>query len=150
MACTPFSFRSETATVDPLPGVTIEDNGLKMGLNGVDNGRIWFDHVKVPRVEMLNRFADVTAEGQYRSDIQSQAARFFTMIGTLVSGRISIAATANSAAKSALTIAIRYAARRRQFGSPKAAQETLLLDYPAHQRRLCPLDRKGVSPSTLP
>jgi len=125
-----------------LPGVRIEDNGLKMGLNGVDNGRIWFDHVKVPRVEMLNRFADVTADGQYRSDIQSQPARFFTMIGTLVGGRISIAATANSAAKSALTIAVRYAARRRQFGSPKAAQETLLLDYPAHQRRLCPLIAK--------
>jgi acyl-CoA oxidase len=123
------------------PGVTIEDNGLKMGLNGVDNGRIWFDHVKVPRVEMLNRFADITPDGQYRSDIQSQAARFFAMIGTLVSGRISIAATANSAAKSALAIATRYAARRRQFGSPKA-KETLLLDYPAHQRRLCPLIAK--------
>jgi acyl-CoA oxidase len=125
-----------------LPGVTIQDNGLKMGLNGVDNGRIWFDHVKVPRVEMLNRFANVTADGQYRSDIQSQGARFFTMIGTLVSGRISIAISANSAAKSALTIAVRYAARRRQFGSPKAFQETLLLDYPAHQRRLCPLIAK--------
>ena len=122
-----------------LPGVTIEDNGLKMGLNGVDNGRIWFDHIKVPRVEMLNRFANVTADGQYRSDIQNPGSRFFTMIGTLVSGRISIAVTANSAAKSALTIAIRYAARRRQFGPPKASQETLLLDYPAHQRRLCPL-----------
>jgi acyl-CoA oxidase len=124
---------------NPIPGVTIEDNGLKMGLNGVDNAQIWFDHIKVPRVEMLNRFAEVTADGQYRSEIQSQRARFFTMIGTLVTGRISIAATANSAAKSALTIAIRYAARRRQFGSPKASQETLLLDYPAHQRRLCPL-----------
>ena len=129
----------------PLPGMTIEDNGLKMGLNGVDNGRIWFDHVKVPRIEMLNRFADVTVEGHYRSDIQSPAARFFTMIGTLVSGRISIATTANSAAKSALTIAVRYAARRRQFGSPKVAQETLLLDYPAHQRRLCPLVAKAFA-----
>ncbi len=124
---------------EPASGVTIEDNGLKMGLNGVDNGRIWFNQVKVPRAEMLNRFADITADGQYRSDIQSQGARFFAMIGTLVSGRISIAATANSAAKSALAIATRYAARRRQFGSPKAAKETLLLDYPAHQRRLCPL-----------
>jgi acyl-CoA oxidase len=129
----------------PLPGVTIEDNGLKMGLNGVDNGRIWFDHVKVPRIEMLNRFADVTANGQYRSGIQSQGARFFTMIGTLVSGRISIASTANSVAKSALTIAVRYAARRRQFGSPKTTQETLLLDYPAHQRRLCPLIAKAFA-----
>jgi acyl-CoA oxidase len=122
-----------------LPGVTIEDNGLKMGLNAVDNGRIWFDHVKVPRAEMLNRFANVTADGQYQSDIQNPGKRFFTMIGTLVSGRISIAVTANSAAKSALTIAIRYAARRRQFGPPRASEETLLLDYPTHQRRLCPL-----------
>jgi acyl-CoA oxidase len=130
---------------NPLPGVTIEDNGLKMGLNGVDNGRIWFDHVRVPRVEMLNRFANVTADGQYRSDIQSPGARFFTMIGTLVGGRISIAASSNSASKSALTIAIRYAARRRQFGSPKALQETLLLDYPAHQRRLCPLIAKAFA-----
>src|SRR5271167_3489727 len=111
----------------------------QLGLNGVDNGRMWFDHVKVPRAEMLNRFANVTTDGQYRSDIQSPHARFFTMVGTLVSGRIGISTIANSAAKSALTIAIRYAARRRQFGAPKASQETLLLDYPAHQRRLCPL-----------
>ena len=63
MASTLFSFRSGASDGIPLPGVTIEDNGLKMGLNGVDNGRIWFDHVKVPRVEMLNRFAEVTADG---------------------------------------------------------------------------------------
>jgi len=123
----------------PLPGVTIQDNGLKMGLNGVDNGGIWFRHVRVPRVELLNRFADVTEDGQYRTEIQNPAARFFTMIGTLLSGRISIATSANSGAKSALTIAIRYGARRRQFGPPRSREETLLLDYPAHQRRLFPL-----------
>ena len=123
----------------PLPGVTIQDNGLKMGLNGVDNAGIWFQHVRVPRVEMLNRFADVTEEGQYRTEIQNPAARFFTMIGTLLGGRISIATSANSGAKSALTISIRYAARRRQFGLARSSQETLLLDYPAHQRRLFPL-----------
>jgi acyl-CoA oxidase len=124
---------------EPLPGVILEDNGLKMGLNGVDNGRIGFDHVRVPREEMLNRFAEVTPGGGYRSEIQNPSARFFTMIGTLVSGRISIAASGNGVAKSALAIAIRYAARRRQFGPPKAGQETLLLDFPAHQRRLMPL-----------
>src|SRR5690606_667592 len=32
-----------------MPGVTIEDNGYKLGLNGVDNGKIWFNQVKVPR-----------------------------------------------------------------------------------------------------
>jgi len=121
----------------PLPGVTIEDNGLKLGLNGVDNGRIWFQKIRVPKTELLNRFAEVTDDGQYRSEIKSNNSRFFTMISTLVNGRITMALAANNMAKSALTIAIRYAARRRQFGG--GVQETLLLDYPATQRRLMPL-----------
>ena len=41
-------------------------------------------------------------------------------------------------AKSALTIAIRYGERRRQFESTEG-QETLLMDYLTHQRRLLPL-----------
>jgi acyl-CoA oxidase len=123
-----------------LPGVTIEDDGYKMGLNGVDNGRIWFDHVRVSRTALLNRFADVNSAGKYQSEIKSAGARFFTMISTLVSGRVAIAASGNSAAKSALTIAIRYAARRRQFGAAKpSGEETLLLNYPSTQRRLMPL-----------
>jgi acyl-CoA oxidase len=121
----------------PLPGITIEDNGLKLGLNGVDNGRIWFHNTRIARTELLNRFAEVTDNGQYRSEIKSNNHRFFTMIGTLVNGRITMALAANNMAKSAVTIAIRYAARRRQFGG--GVQETLLLDYPATQRRLMPL-----------
>jgi acyl-CoA oxidase len=121
----------------PRPGVTIEDNGLKLGLNGVDNGRIWFHNTRVPKTELLNRFAEVTDDGQYRSEIKSNNSRFFTMIGTLVNGRITMALAANNTLKSALTIAIRYAARRRQFGG--GIQETLVLDYPATQRRLMPL-----------
>ena len=38
--------RRDGAVVD---GVRIEDCGDKMGLDGVDNGRIWFDGVRVPR-----------------------------------------------------------------------------------------------------
>ena len=52
----------------PAPGVRIEDDGLKMGLNGVDNGRLWFDQVRVPREALLNRFADVSEDGTYSSD----------------------------------------------------------------------------------
>jgi hypothetical protein len=32
-----------------MPGVRIKDMGPKMGLNGVDNGQIWFDNVRVSR-----------------------------------------------------------------------------------------------------
>jgi acyl-CoA oxidase len=121
----------------PAPGVTIEDCGAKEGLNGVDNGRLTFDQVRVPREDLLNRFADVSPEGVYSSPIASPAKRFFTMLGTLVAGRISVAAASLSAAKSGLAIAVRYGERRRQFG-PTGQPETKLLDYPSHQRRLLP------------
>jgi acyl-CoA oxidase len=71
------------------PGVRIEDDGRKMGLNGVDNGRIWFDGVRVPREALLNRFADVSPDGVYESSIANPDRRFFTMLGTLVQGRVS-------------------------------------------------------------
>ncbi|HEV3053978.1 MAG TPA: acyl-CoA dehydrogenase [Solirubrobacteraceae bacterium] len=121
-----------------LPGVRIEDDGEKMGLNGVDNGKIWFDHVRVPREALLNRYADVTPDGKYESPIEDPNKRFFTMLGTLVQGRVSVSGASVSAAKSALTIAIRYGLRRRQFGPPDG-EEVPILDYRTHQRRLMPL-----------
>jgi len=127
--------RSKSGAVDE--GVRIEDNGEKGGLNGVDNGRIWFSDVRVPRANLLNRFGSINADGTYTSDIPSPDRRFFTMIGTLVGGRVSVGSASISVAKSALTIAIRYAHRRRQFG-PAPSTEALLIDYPIHQQRLIP------------
>ncbi|MDT0200588.1 acyl-CoA dehydrogenase [Nocardioides sp. AE5] len=124
---------------EPAPGVRIADSGLKMGLNGVDNGRLWFDDVRVPRTALLNRFADVSPEGVYSSSIESPGRRFFTMLGTLVLGRVCVGAAGTSAAKVALAIAIKYADRRRQFESGDGQPEQLLLDYGQHQRRLLPL-----------
>ncbi|AKJ01384.1 acyl-coenzyme A oxidase [Archangium gephyra] len=118
-----------------LPGVRVEDCGLKMGLNGVDNGRLWFDGVRVPRENLLDRFSRVSPEGEYSSAIPGVSKRFFTMLGTLVAGRVSVACAALSAAKSGLSIAISYGDERRQFG-PAGAQEVRLLDYQAHQLRL--------------
>ena len=122
----------------PLPKVRIEDCGLKMGLNGVDNGRLWFDQVRIPRENLLDRFASVSGDGLYESPINSDSKRFFVMLGTLVGGRIGIPRSGLSAAKSGLTIAIRYGNKRRQFGPP-GKPEMPILDYKTHQRRLMPL-----------
>ncbi|MCI2423599.1 acyl-CoA dehydrogenase family protein [Saccharopolyspora sp. K220] len=121
-----------------LPGVRITDCGRKAGLNGVDNGRITFDHVRVPREALLNRYGDVDPDGTYRSPIASPSKRFFTMLGTLIRGRISVAGTAGGATKLALEIALRYGDARRQFERPGTEEPTTLLDYLAHQRKLLP------------
>ncbi|MEO1086966.1 MAG: acyl-CoA dehydrogenase family protein, partial [Acidobacteriota bacterium] len=121
----------------PMPGVEIFDNGDKMGLQGVDNGRLHFTGVRVPRENLLDRFSQVDADGNYHSEISSPSKRFFTMLGTLVGGRVSVGLGALSVAKSAMTIAVLYAVKRRQFG-PEERPETRLLDYQTHQRRLMP------------
>jgi acyl-CoA oxidase len=122
-----------------LDGIRVEDDGLKMGLNGVDNGRLWFDGVRIPRDNLLNRFADVTDDGRYVSSIDNPDKRFFTMLGTLVQGRVCVSGAAISSAKVALTLAVKYAVRRRQFNATSSDEEELLLDYGLHQRRLFPL-----------
>ena len=122
-------------------GVRIEDCGEKMGLNGVDNGRIWFDRVRVPRDALLNRYGGVNAEGVYESPIENPNKRFFTMLGAMIQGRVCISGASISAAKTALTIAVRYGLRRTQFGPPDEP-EVALLDYRTHQRRLMPLQAK--------
>lgn len=122
-----------------LPGVTLSDCGPKLGLNGVDNGRIVFGQVRVPREALLDRYAQVDADGNYSSAIENPDRRFFTMLGTLVQGRVSVGGAAINASKVALTIAIRYSAQRRQFGAPGSNEEAILLDYRMHQRRLLPL-----------
>ena len=124
---------------EDLPGVTTSDCHYKGGLPGVDNGRIQFDHVRVPRENLLNKYADVAEDGTYSSPIENPGRRFFTMLGTLIRGRVTVAGSAGAAARVALDIATRYALQRRQFKAPEDEHEVLLMDYLVHQRRLFPL-----------
>ncbi|OSC38152.1 acyl-CoA dehydrogenase [Mycobacterium decipiens] len=122
-----------------LPGVTTSDCHYKGGLPGVDNGRIVFDHVRVPRENLLNKYGDVAPDGTYSSPIDNPSRRFFTMIGTLIRGRVTVGGSAGAAARVALDIATRYALARTQFSAPGDEDEVLIMDYLVHQRRLFPL-----------
>ncbi|CAG7844341.1 putative acyl-CoA dehydrogenase [Pseudoclavibacter triregionum] len=121
-----------------LPGIQGEDDGVKGGLNGIDNGRLCFTDVRVPRRNLLNRYGDVAEDGTYTSPIESPGRRFFTMLGTLVQGRVSLDGAATAASKAALQIAVTYGNQRRQFSSATPHEETVLMDYQLHQRRLIP------------
>ncbi|TQL40452.1 acyl-coenzyme A oxidase [Homoserinimonas aerilata] len=121
-----------------LPGVTGRDDGWKGGLNGIDNGRLAFDDVRVPRTNLLNKYGDVAEDGSYSSPIDSPGRRFFTMLGTLVQGRVSLDGSATAASAMGLAIAIGYGNQRRQFSAADPQSEEFLLDYGRHQRRLIP------------
>ncbi|MBM3178248.1 MAG: acyl-CoA dehydrogenase family protein [Bacteroidetes bacterium] len=120
-----------------LPGITIKDCGRKLGLNGVDNGVIYFNQVTIPASEMLDRYAGVDDQGKFTSPIASDNRRFFTMLGALVGGRIGIPRSGLAATRTGLTIAIRYGDGRRQFG-PEGGAEVPILNYRTHQKRLIP------------
>ena len=119
-----------------LPGIGGEDDGIKGGLNGIDNGRLHFSGVRIPRTNLLNRYGNVDPDGAYSSPIASPGRRFFTMLGTLVQGRVSLDGAAVAASKVALTAAIQYATERRQFNASSHTDEEVLLDYQRHQKRL--------------
>lgn len=121
-----------------LPGIGGEDDGVKGGLNGIDNGRLHFTDVRVPRTNLLNKFGDVAEDGSYTSSIDSPGRRFFTMLGTLVQGRVSLDGAATAASAMGLAIAVTYGNQRRQFTAGSDTDEEVLLDYQRHQRRLIP------------
>ena len=97
-----------------LPGVRIKDCGHKMGLNGIDNGRFWFDHVRIPREYLLNRYGNVTREGEYESPIPDNDMRFAASLGADPAGERPPAATSPN----------RDAGAARHGGVRRAAQPT--------------------------
>ncbi|XP_058190954.1 peroxisomal acyl-coenzyme A oxidase 1-like [Rhododendron vialii] len=122
----------------PLPGITVGDIGMKFGngaYNTMDNGVLRFDHVHIPRNQMLMRVSQVTCEGKYKqSDVPRQL-----VYGTMVYVRQTIVADASCALSRAVCIATRYSAVRRQFGPQNGGPETQVIDYKTQQSRLFPL-----------
>ena len=120
-----------------LPGVTIGDCGLKVGLNSLDNGFMIFQDVRIPYDNLLDKFSSIDLEGKFQSPLKSNNKRFAFLMGALGGGRLVITKYSIIMLTNALTVATRYAAVRRQFGLPKK-QETNILEYPLTQYRLMP------------
>jgi acyl-CoA oxidase len=114
----------------PLPGVTVGDIGPKFGYNGVDNGFLRFDHVRVPRECMLMRYSSVDPQGKYTPPPAANAKAAYA---TMVYVRADIVRNAGGVMARAATIATRYAAVRRQTaaggGGGQGARELQVLDY---------------------
>ncbi|RIA93753.1 hypothetical protein C1645_690450 [Glomus cerebriforme] len=111
-----------------MPGVTAGDLGAKYGRNGLDNGWIQFSHIRIPRTNMMMKWAKVTKEGKYIPSI-NPAISYSTLIGE----RLSVLGTAISTCGQMLTIACRYGCVRRQ-----GANDEQIMEYQSHHVRLMP------------
>mmetsp|Transcript_41667 Transcript_41667/g.105060 ORF Transcript_41667/g.105060 Transcript_41667/m.105060 type:complete len:715 (-) Transcript_41667:77-2221(-) len=112
-----------------MPGVTAGDIGHKTARNGLDNGWIQFTHVRVPRTNMLMKWAQVSRNGEFTAP-SNPAISYASLVGERISGQEALYTTLAMAC----TIAIRYGAIRRQ--GPRDEQ---VLDYQTHYTALLPI-----------
>lgn len=123
----------------PLPGIEVGDIGPKFAWNAIDNGFLRFKNVRIPREQMLMKYAKVAPNGEYTKPPHSKLA-----YGTMLYVRAGMVRDAATALSKAVTIATRYSAVRRQgFGmgyKPEANQpETKILDYGSQMYAILPL-----------
>lgn len=119
-----------------LPGVELGDIGPKFGYEMVDNGFMRLTNVRIPRENMLMKYAHLDRNGNY-----SKAPHDKIGYGTMVLIRSQIIGGAAKYMGRAAVIATRYSAVRKQFPdevSPSNLEETRVLDYPTQQLKIFP------------
>lgn len=116
----------------PLPGIELGDIGLKMGLNGTDNGYAIFTHVRIPREHMM-KYLHLSRDGTF-----TKAPHNKLDYSTMVFTRNLIIHTVAFQLAQAATIAIRYSVVREQglMGGGAGPKEASLMSHQSQRYRL--------------
>lgn len=93
----------------PVPGIELGDIGRKIGYDGIDNGYVKFNKLRVPRHHMLARFAHVTPEGEFK-----RTGSELLMYACMLVMRGTLCMFSSLLLSISTTIAIRYSCVRRQ------------------------------------
>uniref|UniRef100_A0A8D2EDF4 Acyl-coenzyme A oxidase n=1 Tax=Theropithecus gelada TaxID=9565 RepID=A0A8D2EDF4_THEGE len=124
----------EIGTHKPLPGITVGDIGPKFGYDEIDNGYLKMDNYRIPRENMLMKYAQVKPDGTYVKPLSNKLT-----YGTMVFVRSFLVGEAARALSKACTIAIRYSAVRHQSEIKPGEPEPQILDFQTQQYKLFPL-----------
>uniref|UniRef100_A0A8D0V9Y5 Acyl-coenzyme A oxidase n=1 Tax=Sus scrofa TaxID=9823 RepID=A0A8D0V9Y5_PIG len=123
----------EQGTHKPLPGITVGDIGPKFGYDEMDNGYLKMDNYRIPRENMLMKYAQVKPDGTYVKPLSNKLT-----YGTMVFIRSFLVGEAARCLSKACTIAIRYSAVRHQSELKPDEPEPQILDYQTQQYKLFP------------
>ncbi|XP_005056032.1 PREDICTED: peroxisomal acyl-coenzyme A oxidase 1 [Ficedula albicollis] len=124
----------QLGTHEPLPGITVGDIGPKFGYDEMDNGYLKMDNFRIPRENMLMKYAQVEPDGTYVKPVSDKLT-----YGTMVFIRSLIVGDSARSLSRACTIAIRYSAVRHQSELKPGEPEPQILDYQTQQYKLFPL-----------
>ncbi|KAJ3503355.1 hypothetical protein NLJ89_g8475 [Agrocybe chaxingu] len=119
-----------------MPGVTTGDIGPKSngGFAPTDNGFARFDHVRIPKENMLSGFASVTDDGRYQQPPHAKLS-----YGGMLYIRANMVTGGGWLIAKAATVAIRYATVRRQGERGPDGLEKQIVSYPSVYYRLLPI-----------
>lgn len=117
----------------PMPGIKIGEIGPKLGMKSVNNGYLGFEHVRIPRKNMLMRNNKVMADGTY-----VKAPSSVLTYGTMMFVRVVILRDVANYLSKAVTIATRYSAVRRQSPIDPNKEEPQVIDHVTQQYKLFP------------
>ena len=130
-----------------MPGVQIIDCGAKMGIHGVDNGILNFRNVIIPRENLLDKVTQVDKDGNVESLFAKKEKRFAVQLSSLSDGRIKAGLTGLTTGMLELTVAARFTAMHRQYGSDEDKyKEQIMLNYPLIQNNIIPYYAKCLVP----
>jgi len=116
-----------------LPGIEAGDIGEKFGFNTKDNGYLKFDNVRIPRDNMLMKYARVEKNGEF-----SRKGNEKVGYAVMMQIRNHIGFGSWKVLSHASTIAVRYSLVRTQFADDSGVEKKVL-DYQTQQNKLFPL-----------
>ncbi|KAK9505625.1 hypothetical protein O3M35_009632 [Rhynocoris fuscipes] len=118
----------------PMPGVKIGEIGCKLGMNGTNQGFLGFDHVRIPRENMLMKNSKVLKDGTFMKSPSDKLT-----YGTMIFVRVALVKGISACyLAKAVTIATRYSAVRRQSEIVPGEPEPLIIEYKTQQYKLFP------------